>query len=275
MVEAINKYYLEDGNIDTVDKFVNDDNSNKNIIYEVLRVKNGVPLFLIDHIKRMEKSFDLVNIKFPYTIDKISEYATNLIIANNNIEGNIKITYNIATETVKIFYIAHKYPSIEAYNDGVKTILFHGERDNPNAKIVNSTFRERVNKEIKDANAYEAILVDRNGEITEGSRSNIFFISQGKLITAPPSAVLLGVTRAKVIQAAEQLNIAVIEKEVKYTELNEVDALFISGTSPKVLPINMVDDMKFDVNNEVLRKIMKKYDEIANKYIELYLDKRQ
>ena len=76
------------------------------------------------------------------------------------------------------------------YTEGVKTILYYGERENPNAKIVNDNFRAKVTEEIKKSNAFEAILVDRNGLITEGSKSNIFAIKDGKLITAKAEAVL-------------------------------------------------------------------------------------
>ena len=52
------------------------------------------------------------------------------------------------------------------------------------------------------------------------------------------------------------------EKEIKASEITDLDSLFISGTSVAILPIAQVDDIKFDVNNEILRKIMKKYNEL-------------
>ena len=57
------------------------------------------------------------------------------------------------------------------------------EKENPNAKVINQGFREQVNQVIKDKKVYEAILVDRNGHITE-SKSNIFMVYENKVITS-------------------------------------------------------------------------------------------
>ena len=148
-----------------------------------------------------------------------------------------------------------------------KAILYFGERENPNAKIVNDNFRSGVNKEIENNNAYEAILIDRNGFITEGSRSNIFMIKNNVILTSPTKAVLPGVTRKKVLELANQLNLKVEEQEYNYKKINELDGMFISGTSPKILPIYLVNDVKLDEKNSIILKLMKAYDDSINKYL--------
>lgn len=260
-MEAINKFYLFNGSIEEVNNFT-EDSKRGSIIYEVLRVINGNPAFLIDHIERMKKSFEIINKKFPFTNEEIISYVKKVINSNNNLVGNIKITYNTDSEDLKVYYIKHSYPSNELYNNGVKTILYYGERENPNAKIINSTFREKVTEEIKKADAFEAILVDRNGFITEGSKSNIFAIKDGKLITAKGEAVLKGITRDKIINIAKEIGLEVEEKDIKACEIKDLDSMFISGTSPKILPIAFVEDIKLDVNNITLRNLMKAYDEL-------------
>ena len=70
----------------------------------------------------------------------------------------------------------HSYPSKEYYKKGVKVILYYGERENPNLKVVSTAFRAKVAEKMKEANAHEALLVDRHGFITEGSKSNFFGI---------------------------------------------------------------------------------------------------
>ena len=191
----------------------------------------------------------------------------NLIKNENKFEGNIKITYEVYEKILKIFFIEHSYPSSEMYENGVKTILYFGERENPNAKIVNENFREKVNKEIKDKNVYEAILVDKNGYITEGSKSNIFMIKDNKLLTSPVKAVLPGVTRGEIINLAEKLEIEIKEVEYKYSDIDKLDGMFISGTSPKVLPIKSVNNINLDPNNSIIRKLMLEYDNEINIYI--------
>lgn len=237
------------------------------VIYEVLRVIEGKPVFLENHFKRMENSFKLINEEITVTYEEIHNRIYDLIKNEKKLEGNIKITYEIYRKELKVFFIEHSYPSKEMYEKGVKTILYFGERENPNAKIINEEFREKVNKEIRDNRAYEAILVDSNGYITEGSRSNIFMVKENKLLTSPVKAVLPGVTRGEVISLAKRLKIEVEEIEYKYLDICELDGMFISGTSPKVLPIKQVNDISLDVNNNIITKLIIEYDNEVSKYI--------
>ena len=91
---------------------------------------------------------------------------------------------------------------------------------------------------------------------------NFFGIKDKNLITAKGEAVLRGITRDKIFKIAKSLGIEVEEKEIKASEISDLDSLFISGTSVAILPISQVDDIKFDVNNEILIKIMKRYNEL-------------
>lgn len=240
---------------------------NDKIIYEVLRVIDEKPIFLESHLKRMENSFNLINEKFTLSYKEISDNIEELIKNEKKINGNIKITYEINGKILKVFFVEHSYPSDEMYQNGVETILYFGERENPNAKIVNNNFREKVNEEIKNKEAYEAILVDRNGYITEGSRSNIFMIKDNAVLTSPVKAVLPGVTRGEIIKIAKKLEIEVKEVEYKYSDINKLDGMFISGTSPKVLPIKKVDNTILNSNNNVIKKLMKEYNDKINQYI--------
>lgn len=238
------------------------------IIYEVLRIINGKPIFLENHLKRMKNSFELIHEKFTLSYEEINLEICNLIKNENKFDGNIKITFGINEKKLRVFFVEHSYPSDEMYRSGVETILYFGERENPNAKIINDNFRERVNKEIKNNNVYEAILVDKNGYITEGSRSNIFMVKNNKLLTSPLKAVLPGVTRGEIINIANNIGIEVQEINYEYSEIDKLDGMFISGTSPKVLPIRRVNNIDFNVNNDVIRKLMKEYDKKIERYIE-------
>lgn len=268
-MEAVLQYYLEDGHLETIKNYTSDSKENERIIYEVIRVINKVPLFYEDHIKRLESSFRLMEKPFSYKYDKIKEYLTRLIDANNIECGNIKLTFDIKTDTMKVFSIKHSYPKEELYKTGVKTILYHGERSNPNAKVVDSNFRKKVTEEINKAEAFEAILVNNNEYITEGSKSNIFMIKEDKLYTSPLEEVLPGVTRGRIIALAKSLGIKVEEKNINYKELRDFDAMFISGTSPKILPILIVDDINMNIENKIMKMLIKEF----NKEIEYYVNK--
>lgn len=240
------------------------------IVYEVIRVIDGKPLFLENHLDRMKSSFEIINEEFKLSYDEINNKIKKLIETENIMNGNIKLTYGIKEKVLNVFFIEHSYPSYEMYEKGVKTILYFGERENPNAKIINQNFREKVTNEIIKNNCYEAILVDRNGYITEGSKSNIFMIKDGILLTSPVKAVLPGITRGEVIKVAKQYGIEIKEVEYKYSEISELDGMFICGTSPKILPINQVGDIKLNEKNKIIRTLMDGYNTEIKKYLGTY-----
>lgn len=244
---------------------------NEKVIYEVLRIIDGKPLFLEEHMKRMENSFNLIDEKFTLKYDEIKKRINRLVKEECKLCGNIKITYSVNEKKLDVFFIKHSYPSEEMYKCGVKVILYFGERENPNAKIINDDFRNKVNDKIKENGAYEAILIDRNGFITEGSRSNIFMIKDDTILTSPIKAVLPGVTRKKVIEAAKELGLDVKEQEYNYERIQELDAMFISGTSPKILPISYVNNIKLNEKNATILKLMDVYDNNINEYLANYI----
>ena len=109
-------------------------------------------------------------------------------------------------------------------------------------------------------------MVDHNGFITEGSRTNIFFIQGNKFYTAPNSIVLLGIMRSKVIELIVELNFTLIEECIHTSRINQMDAAFITGTSPRILPIQNINEVPLDVNNSNMRKLMSR----LQHYIDVY-----
>lgn len=264
---VLGKFYVEDGHLDTAEGFKIDESANNKLIYEVIRIVDEVPLFLEGHMERFENSFKIEEIGFPYKFDKLKEYINSLVKANNIAEGNIKIIFESANDTLKLFFIKHSYPTKEMYKDGVNTILYTGERKNPNAKVVDNNFREKVTKEIEEKEAFEAILLNFNGKVSEGSKSNIFFIKNNELFTSQVKDVLPGITRKEIIELAQENEIKVNEVEIDKEEISGFESAFICGTSPKILPIKLIDHIKMSVKNELLLELMGKFDDKIKEYI--------
>lgn len=240
-------------------------------IYEVLRVIAGSPLFLKEHLDRLENSLKLEDAPCKLDMKTLGKYIVQLINLNRVRSGNMRIVINRGD--VFIYQVGATYPTSKQYSEGVKTILYFGERHNPNAKVVNDEFRNKVNEEIKKNDAFEAILVDRNGNVTEGSKSNIFFAKDGVLITAPVGEVLPGITRYMIMKAAERVGIKVEERNVNYNDIKDMDGLFISGTSPKVLPIREVKDIvQYNSVAPVIINVMKAFDEVIDEDIRKVAD---
>ncbi len=236
------------------------------VLYEVIRVTNGTILFLDDHIDRLKHSAELAGVCLPVSEYEIRQQLTQLLQSNQVQTGNIKLEFYNEDGIIKhdaMFFIQHRYPSDEAYHTGVRTCLFLAERSNPNAKIIQPELTAQIDQIIAEKKVYEVIMVHPEGYITEGARSNFFMVKDGSVYTAPLADILPGITRKYVLQICHEFSIPFIEKRVSVHQLPEMDACFLSGTSPKVLPIKQIDDLNFDVNNIIVRKIMKRYDELA------------
>ncbi len=121
----------------------------------------------------------------------------------------------------------------------------------------------------------EAIVLDHQGHVVEGSAENIFMVRDKKLITPPVfSNILEGVTRNSIIKIASDLGIEVIEREIDRTELYIADEIFLTGTGAKVSPVIKVDDYKVGKGKvgEISDKLQKMYFDIVKGKIEKYED---
>lgn len=241
-------------------------------VYEVIRVIDGIPLFLEEHYQRFVNSFAILGYELKQSYDDIKNLLYYLIKANGVINNNVKIVINNldCSNDSYFFFIKSKYPDENMYRNGVKTFLYKAERKNPNAKVIDNDLRGTINKLIAEGNFYEAILVSNKGEITEGSRSNLFFIKDDYVVTAPNKDVLKGITRQRIISLCEKENIRVLEEPIPSDNIKCFQAAFICGTSPKVLPISKIDELSFSLDNSVLSKIMNAYDREIQNYIALH-----
>lgn len=229
-------------------------------VYEVVRVTDGRPVFLEEHYSRLEKSLAAMGRVPEFSCEELRECIADLVSESGIKDHNIKIEADVEGFS-RLYLSPTHYPEPELYETGVKTDLFRGERRSPNIKMMDRELREATDEVIRKGGLYEVLLVDRNGQITEGSRSNVFFIKDGEVFTAPAEKVLLGVTRSKIIEIIRAMGVAIHEEAVDAGDIGSFDAAFISGTSPKVLPIASAGETSFDVNEPILRKIMEKYDE--------------
>lgn len=230
-------------------------------VYEVIRIRDGSPLFLPEHYERLERSLASLGILPPFSYEELSANIDAMVRDGRIRNHNLKMEVDISGHSV-IYMSPTHYPAPALYESGVRTNLFWGERKNPNIKMMDRALRDATDNAIKSGGVFEVLLVDRNKNITEGSRSNVFFIKDDKVVTPPADQVLLGVTRSKVIDTIRDLGIELKEQPVEVDSLEEYDAAFLSGTSLEVLPISDIGNIYFDVRNEVLRKIMAGYGSI-------------
>lgn len=269
MGEAVLKFFLHNESEYETPEFENIYKDNSPSIYEVIRIIDRVPLFLEEHYTRLKNSAALLGNEINMSFESIKSNIKKMIQLNNVSNYNIKIVVNNFSQNINyyFYFIKSSYPDEELYRLGIKTFLYDSMRENPNAKIINKSLRGEIDKLLLKKNCYEALLVNKSGEVTEGSRSNLFFIKEGKVFTPPKGDVLMGITRQRIIKLCTENRIDVIEVPLFLNSLNSYEAAFISGTSPKVLPISSIDDISYSASDKTLLKIM----DIYNKEIELYM----
>jgi branched-chain amino acid aminotransferase len=229
--------------------------------YEVIRVFGGLPTFFADHIARLQASVALRGRQMVADISTLRNKIIELSGAEEREEINLKIVFNYAGERCNylIYYIEPVYPGPDQYLNGVKGILFHAERKDPEVKVIDNLLRSEISRKLILEKGYEALLVNRTGCITEGSRSNIFFISGNRLITAPDNFVLGGITRKHLIGICRENEIPVDFRCVNVNEITDQESIVMTGTSPIVLPFSSVGDNIFSVSHPLIAHLRNLY----------------
>lgn len=266
-------FYLLNGESLPVSEFDAEAATRYPAVYEVLKVTQGLPLFWDAHIDRLEKSLKLAGVSVDINRDQLYQQALRLVEENKTTHHNMKIIMN-AFDTkpqgdVYLFFITTNYPSQQQLREGVKVITCEAQRNNPNAKIIASEFRASILEALQQSQAYEALLVNPHQQVTEGSRSNFFIIKDNVFYTPPSDQILEGITRQVVIQLLSRLGYELKVMPITLPFLASADGLFITGTSPGVLPVRQVNDQPYDVTLKPLRDLQDLFRHVEETYVKV------
>ncbi len=256
----LGQYFLMDRTLKSVNFFNGSFNDDELCVYEVFRIENNTPLFLNEHIHRLENSLQIAGKQSAIRISQLSSRLKMLYSANSISDGNIKLDFRFNTSGEQLFmayFIPTSYPTQEQREKGVQCTLQFSERHHPTAKIYNPDVRGKANTIIEQRHVYETLLVNRDNCITEGSRSNLFFIKQDALITAEDSLVLPGIMRQQVINIAQRLNIRLEYRCLSVEEIEQIEAAFITGTSPRMLAISQIGQQALNVSHPLFIQLRK------------------
>jgi len=239
------------------------------VIYEVIRIMGGIPLFLEAHLERLERSLKLAG--FVETPDTAAVTAAihALTKACSVRDQNLRI--NVWQEDGDVrwtgLFVESHYPDLEMYQQGVSAGLLKMSRSNPNAKVWQEELKAAVATQCELRSLYEMILVDAEDRISEGSRSNLFFTQGDILITAPDEAVLEGITRLKLLEITAEQNIPLIKKPINVADLSSFDGAFITGTSIHLLPVREIDSWeRQSAQQPLIRYLMTAFSKTVEEY---------
>ena len=216
---------------------------------------------LMDHLRRLERSSEIYFMDLPYSSEELRQ-ATHDVIAVNNLEacyirplayrGYGELGINPLTCPVDVIIAVWPwgaYLGEEALEHGVRVMTSSWRRIGPNtlpaaAKASGQYLNSQLAKmEAMHGGYDEAILLNEQGYLADGSGENVFVVQDGVLSTPPAtSSCLPGITRDTVIRIARGMGYEVREVEVVRSNLYHADEVFFTGTAAEITPIRSVDD---------------------------------
>ena len=254
--------------------------------------EKGAAIFrLEDHTKRLFEAAKKINIEIPYSQDELNRVQKDIFIKNDLNEGYLRPIVFMGSESlglratdlsVNVAVAAWEWPSYmspESKKNGISIIKSPFEQySNPihsGYKIIGTYINSTM--ALHDAiskGADEALLLDKNGYISEGSGENIFSIKENILSTPKIDHCLNGITRQSVIKIALDLGLKVEEKDITYEELIQSDEVFFSGTAVEITPISKIDDVIIGSGSigPVTEKLQNLYSDIVTGKNEDYKD---
>ena len=245
--------------------------------------EGGAIFRLYDHTKRLFEAASKVNITIPYSINELCDAQKESMSKNNLLEGYIRPIVFLGSESmglrsqdslsVNVAIACWEWPSYmdpDAKKNGISVIKSpYQQYDNPlysNNKIIGTYVNSimAVNDAIAKG-AEEAILMDKNGYISEGSGENLFIVKNSRLVTPTTDFCLNGITRQSVISIANDLNYEVEEKNLTFDDLLNADEAFYSGTAVEITPITKVNESKIGIGSigPITDILQKKYSDIV------------
>ena len=219
-------------------------------VFDLVRTYGGRPFFLKEHIERLRHSANEIGLHFPWSTKALLDIVLETLRRNSHKESSIRMVvtggsspdFMTPQNKPRLLVLISPVPILpEAwYSEGVKIITRMTERFKPGVKSINYIPATVALEEARKRGAVEALYLDRQDFVLEGTASNVFAFSGEKLIT-PGRDILSGITRQVVLNVAkEQFTVQI--RDISRQELLSADEVFITGTSKGMVPVIQVDE---------------------------------
>jgi branched-chain amino acid aminotransferase len=237
-------------------------------VYEVVRTYRGRPFALDAHLARLAHSAERIGLALPWDASRIAAELGRTLAAARGDEppdpeaapwnageqyarivmtrgaGELGLDPALAVDPKAILIVRPlSGPPARAYREGVAVAVVGVEHVSPHAvdptaKTGNYLSHVLAIREARAAGAYEALMLDRDGFVTEGTTSNAFAVRGGTVVT-PPLAVgiLEGVTRGLVLAIARALGVTAREEQLRPRDLEAADEIFITSSVREIVPV--------------------------------------
>ena len=227
-------------------------------VYETLRTYQGIPFLIDEHLSRLRRSADALYLRLPWSDAELKERLGRLLEANRIVAGRIRITVTRGAGDVRDRVDQMRSPNLvmtavplptEMGGASVAVEIASRVRNLPGAldpAIKSGNFLNNIlaRFEMKNPDAFEVLLPNQEGELTEGSLSNLFIVDAAGTLLTPgsDSGLLPGITRELVMTLARVEGIDVREASVRPEHLFAAREAFLTASTIEILPIRSVDE---------------------------------
>ena len=242
--------------------------------------KQGTAIFrLKEHTKRLHNSAKIIGMKLPFDEETLNEAQREVVRANKLEEAYLRPMAFLGSEAMglradglstHVIIASWEWPSYMSPESLEKGIRIHTSsytrhhvnitmcKAKANGNYINSMMALR---EALDNGYDEALLLDVDGYVAEGSGENFFIVTNGIIYTPELTSCLDGITRSSVIQMAQERGYEVREKRISRDEVYIADEAFFTGTAAEVLPIRELDNRQIGsgVRGPVTAELQKAY----------------
>ena len=229
-------------------------------VYEVIRTYEGIPFLLQEHLDRLWQSASKLDMAFSFDESHIVKEVNTCLGELGKESAYIRIIVTrgqgplqldpVSAGANNIVVIAKEFKEYprEWYENGVNILISHVERTSiraidPNIKSGNYLNNIMAFIHAKKQKAFDAIMLNNEGFITEGTTHNIWVVKNGKAYTPPLHAgILEGITRKTILILAKKNGIEVEQKNMPAEDLINADECFMTSTTKEVIPVTQVNN---------------------------------
>ena len=257
-------------------------------VFEGIRSYEGAVFRLDQHLTRLFESAKSIDLQIPLSYEEFKEAILETLRTNKLSDAYIRVVVTRGIGTLGLTPATCPKPTIIIIADylqplfegvNVKAVVASTRRNavtalNPMIKSLNYLNNILARIEAIKAQVDEAIMLNQNGTVAEGTGDNVFIVKDGVVITPPPTAgILLGVTRDAVITLAREERIPVLEKDFTVHEVYNADEAFLSGTAAEIVPLVEVDGKTIGNGNvgPITSKLIEQFKRIRRTGTPLYL----
>lgn len=243
-------------------------------LFEGIRVFNGKPFRWKQHLERFQHGANFLKIRVPFSEGEIGEFASRLLAENQMPNALLRLTLSRGigqrgyspknAERPTFVMMTHPMAEADPSNPPAWRVFissFQLPAREPLARFKNLNKLPQVlaRAEADAERADEALLLNSDGYVVEGSTSNLFWIRNGTVCTPPlPSGILPGVTRAVVLELCGEAGISVREENIRVEELERMDGVFLSLSSSGIAEVAFVNEKALK-RSPVVRRLSEAY----------------